>query len=159
MSEANIRAQIKTILESVSGIGVVHNYERYTNDWNTLLSLFKPTAQSVINACMISRTSTAERIITLGQVDRAHAFLIRILYSHDDASASEITFQALLEAIQTAFRTKLDLNGTCDNTSPEFGEMAGVSGLQISKVEVRMFGSVFCHYPELKIVAVELADY
>jgi hypothetical protein len=159
MSEANIRAQIKTILESVSGIGIVHNYQRYANDWNTILSLFRPTGKGVINGWMISRSNTPERIITLGQVDRAHSFLIRGFYSHDDVSASEIIFQALLDSVQAAFRKNLDLNGSCDNTSPEFGEGSGMSGLQIKTIDLRMFGSVLCHYCELTIGAVELADY
>src|SRR3990172_1080001 len=136
MSLANIRTQIKTILDGVSGIGIVHDYDRYVNDWNKLLSLFKPTTQAKINGWVITRTATPAQWSAIARRHRVHSFLIRGFYSHDDASASEITFQALIESIYEAFEDNETLTGTCETTSPDFGPETGKAGIQVALIDL-----------------------
>ena len=58
MSESAIRAEIKSILEGVNGIGRVHDYIRLTKNWADLLAEFKDDS-AVINAVMFERTGRA----------------------------------------------------------------------------------------------------
>ena len=37
MSLADIRTQLKSIIESVDGIGIVHDFGRQTTDWKKFL--------------------------------------------------------------------------------------------------------------------------
>lgn len=159
MSVANIRAQIKAILETVTGIGVVHDYERWAVNWADILSQFKPSNQAKINGWMITRTETEERVHAFGQNQAVHSFLIRGVYSLDDSEASEKTFQDLIEAIRERFRSNFNLNGSCQSIYPEFGEWAGKAGIQADTVEARMFGGVLCHYCELGLGAQEIYTF
>jgi len=60
MPLAEIRTQIKTILEGVSGIGIVHEYERWAADWKGFLDLFKD-ANGWINGWSITRRAIPAR--------------------------------------------------------------------------------------------------
>lgn len=149
MPQSLIRAQIKIILEAVTGIGRVYDYLRWATDWTTILSLFKPAGQDKINAWMITRKATGERWGTIARLEDVHSFMIIGVYSHDDQSASEKTFQDLIDAIQAKFRDYEDLNGTCLTTAPQSGDYSDKAGIQVLTVEIRMFGGVLCHYCEL----------
>ena len=61
----------------------------------------------------------------------------------------------LLAAIEEAFDSKQTLNGTCLKISPEWGPLAGISGMQIEISEDRMFSNILCHYAELNLGVVE----
>ena len=156
MSMPAIRTQIKTILEGVTGIGVVHDYERWAKDWSQFLTFFK--SGSVINGWTVTRTRTEERALCGNQNEQVHVFVIRGYYAVDDSAATEKTFQDLIETIRTTFRTNYTLNGACETTNPEWGSMAGKSGIQADVIEPRMFFGVLCHYCELSLGAQELVD-
>jgi hypothetical protein len=114
LSESLIRAQIKTILESVSGIGVVHNYVRYPRSAGDLLKIMTNTS-GIVNGWTISRSTTPSKPITLGPfglIERDHNFHISGLYEMDDTAASEITLQAICDAIFDVIKSKPTLNGT-----------------------------------------------
>lgn len=145
MSLANIRTQLKTILEGVSGIGVVHDYERWANDWATFISFFKPAAQSVINGWQITRRSTREEEHAATQTYRFHTMVIHGFYSLDDSAASEKTFQDLIETICTTIRQNATLNGAAYHALPP----------QVAVVEQRKFGDVLCHYGEINVLVEE----
>jgi len=160
MSVANIRTQIKIILESVAGIGVVHDYERWAVDWAKALQLFKPSNQDKINGWMITRTKTQEWVDTFNRNFSLHHFLIRGVYSLDDAGASEKIFQDLIEAVRDKFRTNYNLNGSCESIYPDTGPpYEGRAGVQVDLIEVRTFGGVLCHYCELSLYAKERIIY
>ena len=152
MSLSAIRTQIKTTLEGVSGIGTVHEYERWANDWKGFLELFK-TSANVINGWMITRRKTPERWRTAEEYERVFEFAILGVYGLKDDDATEKTFQDLIEAICAAFRQDPDLGGACETTHPEFGSLAGRSGVQVEVVENRVLGSVLCHFCVLRIGA------
>jgi len=59
----------------------------------------------------------------------------------------------LIEEVCHDFRTKDTLNGTCETTNPEFGSLAGLSGVQVALVENRTFGGTLCHYCKLRLGA------
>jgi hypothetical protein len=79
--------------------------------------------------------------------------------SLDDANASEKTFQDLIEGIREKFRTKFDLNGSCESTYLDSTYEGGKVGIQVKMIEMRTFGSVLCHYCELQLGAQERLSY
>lgn len=145
MSEATIRAQIKTILSGVTGIGVVHDYERWSKDWTTFLTLFKHVAGGRINGWIITRSAVEELEETTSHEPSIHQYKIKGIYALKDSAASEKAFNTLIEAIRAAFRTNYQLNDTASHTTP----------LKVPVIENRVFGSVLCHYCEMTLTAEE----
>jgi len=143
-----IAAQVKTILEGVEGIGPVHDFERFSTNWDEFLRQFQDEAGR-INGCMFSRKATAAERDTMPTLLRSHKFVIRCIYGLKDSEGSERTFQALLEAIQGAFDSNHTLNGTVRDSGPA----------QIDLVENRMFGKVLCHWGEISFTAKERRAY
>lgn len=144
MSLALIRAAVVTILEGVTGIGAVHNYERLSSDLARLKSLH--VVSNRINSWTVTRTATTSEYRTNTQYERQHQLVIRGYMSLDDAAESELTFQALVEAIEEAFRGDDTLDGTAEVCGP----------LQVERVEPVMFAGVLCHFAELRLMAQEL---
>jgi hypothetical protein len=144
MSESAIRTQIYTILNAVTNVGKVYDYERWTADWTTFINLFKTTISGIdqIRGWEIGRRSAKEERQTLGANDRDHTFIIRGYLGLNDAAATEKTMNNLVEAIAAAFRANLTLNGAA---------VQGHDYLQIDLIEARTFGSVLCHYAELRL--------
>ena len=149
---ADIREQIKVMLQGAPGIGIVPEYERLATDYNKMLALFKD-ADGRINGWTITRDETPERWITNVDYERVFEMVIRGYMGLQDAEATEIIFQDLVENISSAFRVSDTLSGTCETINPEFGKMAGRSGIQVIIVEPRLFGSVLCHHCELRLGA------
>jgi hypothetical protein len=116
MSEATIKAQIKGILEGVSGVGVVYTRRRYSRSRAVFRNMM--TSDGKINACMVYRAATPSERFELPNIIRYHQFRIDYLYELDDETASEDTFQALLDAIFDAFKSNYSLNGTVMNSDP-----------------------------------------
>lgn len=145
MSLALIRDRIETTLSGVTGIGTVHDYLRWSNNWKNFLSQFK-TSGDLINGWMITRVSTKEEHETASHATKTHTFKIIGVYGLKDEDETEITFQALIESISAAFRADYGLNGQAVDTSP----------IQVEIVEPRIFGNVLCHYCELSITASEI---
>ncbi len=107
MSESGIRAQIKSTLEAVTGFGAVHDYERYPRSLADFFVAMTSGSPAQVNGWVIHREATRSERATIGvsgQVERAHSYRITGFYALDDADGSEKDFQALLEAIFTAFR-------------------------------------------------------
>ncbi len=151
MPEATIRTAIYTILNAVTDVGKVYDYERWTADWTTFINFFKTTIAGVdqVRGWEIGRRSVKEQRITLGTSslgnEKSHGFLIRGYMRVNDAEASEKIFNALIEAIATAFRTNKNLNGMANDHDFIQGEV----------IEFRLFGGVLCHYAELSLTVYE----
>jgi len=117
MSETTIKAQIVAILQAITGIGTVHNRERYPGGLQPFLDLM--TSSGSVNGFTVHRINAPSTAVTLGTIgasrtyERSHAFKISGLYALDDENDSESSFQALLDAIFTAFLRNPTLNGTC----------------------------------------------
>lgn len=143
MSEAALRSYIVSLVESVSGIGVVHDYERWAAQWSDLLALYK--TNNVLNGWYVTRRRTEAQWEAMPVIRRRHEFEVCGIYSLDDSAGSEKTFQALIEAIDAAVRFDHSLGGNAIIAGP----------LQVEEVEARMFGSVLCHYCRLLLPAEE----
>ena len=148
MSLKDIREQIATILSTVEGMGIVHQYQRWSATWEKFLDLFKDT-DGRINGCIISRRETPTIRDNMPTIERRHVFLFRFVYALKDAEASELEFQNIVERIQDAFDSQYLLGNTVINSGP----------VQVNLVEIRLFGGVLCHYAELTLEAVERVEY
>lgn len=155
MSLGEIREQIKTVLGSVSGIGIVHDHDRFTTNNQKMLDYFKD-ASGRINTCMFRREKMSKKTITIGQnKERIHVFAIRVIMGLNEAQDTGTIFDDLLDSVEKVFDSKQTLNGTCRSLSPEWGPIAGISGAQIDISEDRIFAGVLCHYGELHLAVVE----
>lgn len=146
MSQSTVLAKVKTILEGVADIGQVHDFVRWAKDFPDFFTLFKVTSPiSQIRAWDISRTRTTEVAESSRTNVQTHTFRIRGFLSLVDSTATEKTFQKLVEDVATAFRNKPTLDGVALNVSP----------LQRDSVTHVMIGDVLCHIAELSLSVEE----
>ena len=147
MSEALIRQQIYAILAAVPNVGVVHDYERWTADWAKFLELFKDPAGGRILGWEITRVSYSSIKLSKIQEQVTHEFKIQGYMGMKDADRTDVLFNAIIDgAIAPAFRGNHDLNGACSETG----------ALRAETIDNRSFGSVLCHYADLRLTATEI---
>lgn len=146
MAESTVRSAIYTFLSAVTNIGVVHDYERWATDWDTFIGLFKTTIGTTpqIRGWEIRQT----RVTETDESPLARAYKIKGYLGVSDATATEKTFVALIEAIAAKFRADQML-GT------KGAPVLGHDFIQVELIEERMFGSVLCHYCELALTCYE----
>lgn len=143
MSLSTIRSAIVATLAAVPDIGVVHAYERYAADYSTLLALYRSPTHGQIRGWHVSRASTTER----GQIFQSSAevtrWRIRGLLGVNDAAATGLLIDELIESIRDAFRADPTLGGAVAECAEPVQD--GESGIQVEGVEFALFGSVLCH--------------
>ena len=149
MSLTTVRSQVKTILKTISSLGEVHQYERYSKDWATYKEFFKEGAH--INFVQILRPSFERTVegssgnptVTdeHGLERVTHNFLLKGAYSLDDEHASEKICQDIVESICQEFRSR-----------PTLDAMAEVVTYPIiGRIFNGMFGNVLCHIYEIEV--------
>lgn len=110
MSEELIRAGIVTIIEGVSGIGPVYDYERISDsiaDQENLLT----DAEGVINGCMVCFIDTTFLNMNMPVIDLAHDYEIHFIRERDDKDASSNVFNRMLHAAFLAIAKSINING------------------------------------------------
>lgn len=146
MAETVVRQQIFSILSAVPNIGRVYDYERWATDWISFINLFKDPASGRILGWEISRMAVQTTTIDNAEDEVQHRYLIRGYMGMKDADRTEILFNGLIEQVRNSFRRNFNLNGTCEQLSP----------LIVPIIELRIFGSVLCHYCEMHLTAQEI---
>lgn len=146
MSEALNRQAIYNILRALPNIGKVYDYDRNAVDWDKFIELFKDAPSGRILGWEISRGSAQAEKISSIEEESSHGFIIRGYMGVKDADKSELLFNAKLEQIRAAFRGNNTLGGLC----------LDISALSASVIDVRTFGTVLCHYAELRLTVTEL---
>ena len=141
MSLSTVRTQMKTMLESVSGIGEVYDYKRYSNDLTTYKNLF--VEGSKVTTWEIIRDTFSMNVHggSGGVEDRTHNFIIRGFYSLNDKLASEKTFQDLVDTVIEVFRDDPTLSG-----------VANIVNMPVEgSFSMEKLGNVLCHKVEINI--------
>lgn len=142
MSLTNIRSQIKTKLQAISGVENVYDFKRYCSDWATYKDLF--IKDSRVNTWEIERKSFS-KVARGGSgdvEDNNHNFIIRGFYSTKDSLATEKTFQDLVETICSSFLNDPTLSGKAKIVHiPITGEFS-----------TGKLGEVLCHIIEISII-------
>lgn len=149
MSEATIRASIKTAVEGVSNVGVVHDYERWAADWSAFLDLFKTkiSGSDVIRGWTITCESFPQEQYTFGargSIQRSYTYKVRGYFGLDDSAASEKTAMVVVEDVVEAFDTDLDSSTQVTNFPAS-----------LTVFEPRLLGDVLVHYAEVTVVVEE----
>jgi hypothetical protein len=143
MALYDIIGAIQTKMSTISGIGTVHDYERWAISWQRFLELYAwtdpDTGERSIRGWTLSRRATTEDRETSASNLTRHQIFCRGIMGLEDSSASEKTFQNLIESVRESFRPELYLTDTAFVESP----------VEVRTVEVRMIGNVLCHYAEL----------
>ncbi len=147
-----ILADIKTNLEAITDIGIVHDYYRYVANPTKFVTLFSytPTGGSKhIRGWEITRIRAPEH--KRGAYFRHHIFKLTGYLGLKDTDATDKIFQALIDAVCEKFRTASDgatwyyLDGDNSDNSP----------CQVEIIEPRMFGETLCHYAEIILLVTE----
>ena len=146
---AEIRAAIVAELNAIAAIGVVHDYERYAareGDFRTLYLYDLGAGEKQIRGWYVRRLSTVETSAALGRFEETHQWLIRGFMAIDDASASEKTFDDLIEAIRARFRANESLGGLIASVVAPGGK-----GVDLVESQPVLFGGVLCHSARLQL--------
>ena len=134
----NLRARIKTDLQAVSGIGQVHDYERFSNDPTSFVSFF--VSGGLVNGWTI--VVGMESAWSSGhEVDRFYRVTIRGYRVVNDAAASARSFDEEIDGVMTALENDWHLNHLVENLE---------GGIDATDPEYRVFGEALCHYIEIK---------
>lgn len=146
MSVEAQRTQLTSLLGAVTGIGTVQGQALALLEEADLVAAFgRP-----VLGCQVDREGTEEAPLVSRQHEATHGWLIQVVMDIDEAAASPVTFQTLLEAIRTALRADPTLGGTAEGTSgPPQCRVAGH----------RDFGGYLVHYGEITFAAIEAVDY
>lgn len=142
MSDQAMRAAIKARLTALgSGLGKIHDYERWANNPAVFLGLFQDEASKKVFGWEIVRTGFKVRKVAMRKWKLIHHYTIRGYYGLEDAAGTEKTVNALADLIALDF-TRTPLAGTQGETLPE------------AEIETRMFGAILCHVVEIRLPEV-----
>ena len=146
MSQADILGEITTIVAGVSGVGVVHDFERSSRSPAEWLDIM--TSGGKINGWTISREATESEWEFHTTNRLRHVFRIKGYYAVDDAAASEKTFQALVDEVRKAFNGHETLSGDALISGPCQIDYVGIR-------EIAPDTGYYLHVAELTLAAEE----
>ena len=156
MSETAIRQKIFETITGQPGIavpshasatlGMVHKYERWSNDWNKFLALFKDPVTGRIFGWEIRRASMpAEKLSNMEQ-QNTHIYQIKGYLAVQDSEQTELMFNLKIEELRGLFKGNHTLDDTC----------LDAGAISVDVIDERMFGTVLCHYAELRMPVAEI---
>lgn len=146
-TESEFRASIVTRLNTVTSIGRVYDYQRYTNDWKQAVDIFGYTLGGavVLRVWFVS----CEAVLPEGKLatgdfgtgaQTIYRYKVRGYMGVSDASESEKAALALAIAAQSALNNSALLAGT-DAYSATLARLDPFAFIP--------WGGVLCHYAEL----------
>ncbi len=145
MSDATIRASIKTLMLAVTGIGVVHDYSRWTDDEKTFEDHYQAVANQPLHGWEITREGFQTVRLAGDKYKVTHDYVIRGFYALKDSTASEKVFNLVVDAVnQKIIDTKL--TNTEGKTLPR---------IKIDPVEI---GDTLCHRAEVRLSVTEITS-
>lgn len=138
----DIRNAIVATLNTVPGIGVVHDHEPHVRAMDQLKAMYVPASETQLRGWFVRR----ESVIETGRVQpRSVEYLhwrIQGLMALDETTGSEIVFDELIESVRDAFRGNDTLGGTVAQCAMPDGSDAG---LQVVDAGPVLFCNVLCH--------------
>ena len=144
-SSAQIRTAILTVLQGVSGIGLVYERQRYSKSSKTLMEFY--VQGGVLQGGFISRKGFKKvspeghtfTVLTTWEIDLFRAF--------QESGDSELAFDAVIDSIDEAFIADQTLGGVVAATVTE--EQAGI---RLLTSQPAMFAGVLVHYAKLSLI-------
>lgn len=150
-----IRAALIALLRAVPGIGTVHEYERFSKDQQGFQALYQQG--NVILGWYVRRQSYRENIFSSTRNRVRTRWIIQGFASLVDASASELAFDKLLDAVAAAVRTRPVLYDAEDNALCHTVTDEGAA-LQLEEAGPVMFAGVLCHGAKFTLGTEHLAQ-
>lgn len=142
-----IRDALKLKVESVSGTGKVHDYERFSKEPSKLLELYKSNRR--FHGYHVRRVSTREVQAAVGRYVVSHGWQLRGFMGIDDADATEKLFDTEIEQIRDALRDDDTLGGLIATMITD--DQAGAQVIESGPV---MFCDVLSHSARLALTTV-----
>lgn len=148
-----IRGAIKTKIQTVPNIGIVHDYERFAAEQAKFRTLYLSgvAPNQRIQGWHVRRVATRETYIALSRWVVRHEWRIRGFMAIDDADATEKLFDTLIEAIRDAFRAAPTLTAEPDYSEVVTDEER--AGVQVADSGPVMFAGVLCHAARLELTS------
>jgi len=145
---AQIRAAIVATMRTVPGIGVVQDRERYAKDMPSLKAMYQASGKGLLG-WFVRRQQIVETDRIQPRSVEYLRWRIQGVMAFDDASASELVFDDLIEQLRAAFRANDTLSGTVAQCALAGGKEAG---LQLDDAGPVSFAGVVCHGARLSLV-------
>ena len=144
-----VRQTICDVLQSVPNIGIVHDRERFATNLADLKLLYFSAPHNQVRGWFVRRVRVRETGILQPVYLEVVNWRIQGVMGFDDAGASELVLEQLVEAARDAFRANPSLNGTVT----KIGLLPASSdrGLQQEDFGPVMFGGVLCHGVRLSL--------
>jgi hypothetical protein len=140
----DIRAAIVAKLQAVTGIGNVHDYERFAVKESEFKTLYQ--SGDHILGWHVRRVSRVQKAEARGCPVITTTWKIRGFKSLADADATEKEFDTLIDNICVAFDDDPTLGGVVSDAIPESGEV----GIQLEDSGPVMFAGVLSHGASLR---------
>ena len=147
---AQIRAAIVAKHAAVADVGAVHEYERYVREEAKFRDLFvvdQVGGTKQLRGWWWRRVATQERTLSTATVMNVHTWQARGYMALNDDDATELDFDAQIEAFRDAVRLDPTFGGVCDQNSMN-DEDDGVQLLDAGPVK---FCGVLCHSAVLQL--------
>ena len=144
------RAAIVAALASVPDIGVVHDRERYVKDNAAFatLFLFQPLGGTQhLRGWTLRRSATREHSPNIARTLNEHTWTLRGYLAFNDAEASELVLDDLVEQFRAVVRADPTLGGVCQ-PGPLDDETDGV---QVTDAGAVMFAGALCNSVVLQL--------
>ncbi|GAB4184229.1 MAG: hypothetical protein OHK0024_24390 [Thalassobaculales bacterium] len=143
----NIRTAIAARIAGVAGAGKVHTHERYAADIATLKAMY--VTGGTLAGWYVRRIGTRETSPHPGRWIVVHRWRLVGFRGFEDAAASELAFDELIEGIRSAMRSDDTLGGLVDTCIVDGG--AGEAGVQVVDSGPVVFCGVLCHAARLDL--------
>jgi hypothetical protein len=160
--QQQLREWITARLNTVPNIGTVHGYQRYADREKELAELYKHNGK--LHGWFVRRTAVVERQLGVGINTEQSTWLICGYLAINDAAASEIEFDGLLDAIREVFRTDgFDVwrelpNGDQINLMYTEQPMKEQMGFAVLDSQPVLFAGVLCHGAQCQIITNRLIN-
>jgi len=140
MTLAEIRLKLCELLNTITELGKVWHYRRWTIHLDEIIELYR--AGDVINAWEISVSGDSEVDISYPKTGVVtYEFRLFGYYSLVDKDATEIEFEKIVEKIKDTIRANRTLGGKAWTVEPATREV----------FEPRIFVDILVHYCEILI--------
>lgn len=151
MSEATIRARIKTVLDTVPNKGTTHNRMRWgakQGDIETIATATIGGSTQVRFWMVVYRglSATSPHLGTSSNTYRTHDFEIHGYMGLDDSASTETTFAALAEDVCDAMDADATLHGDIDDMESEPAQLL---------IDEVLYGGVLCHHATVSLQVTE----
>jgi hypothetical protein len=139
-----VRDAVVARVNTVTGIGAVHSYQRFTNNWTDFLTIFAQTISGnfQVRGWFLTRDRITSVMSAYDKSTKTHHWKLRGIMGVFDSDNTEEIFQNLVDQVLTAIEV-LDDAGQSSVVKYSIGPVSAPI------IEGRVFGDVLCHYCEI----------